>query len=119
MIEGRRGAGRCNWGVLELEPSDAEQKNSVWGFLVQYIAGVSLKLLWFPKNFVFGPSWRCADRRCQIRLTGGEWQNAVPSIEKMLKDTRSKVICELEKSVALKAGNSGPIEYIYTHVACS
>jgi hypothetical protein len=72
-----------------------------------------------PKNFVFGPSWRCADRRCQIRLTGGEWQNAVPSIERMLKDTRSKMICELEKSVALKAGNSGPIEYIYTHVACS
>jgi hypothetical protein len=55
VIEGRRGAGRCNWEVLELELSDAEQKNSVWGFLVQYIAGVSLKLLWSPKTSCSAP----------------------------------------------------------------
>jgi len=39
--------------VLELEPSDAEQKSSVLGFFIQYIFAEAAVA---PKTFVFGPS---------------------------------------------------------------
>lgn len=42
VMEGRRGAGRCDWKYLELELSDAEQTRSCFEISVQYIVGSSM-----------------------------------------------------------------------------